>query len=54
MHNWVRVDFVDLNEYMVNTVMQRKYDYIENEAEKNRLALQGKVDFLELFAELEF
>jgi hypothetical protein len=54
MHNWVRVDFVDLNEYMVNTVMQRKYDYIENEAEKNRLALQGKVDFLELFADIEF
>ena len=53
MHNWVRVDFLDLNEYMVDTVMQRQYEDVQNEAEKKRLAMQGKVDFLELYAELE-
>ena len=52
-HNWVRVDFVDLDEYMVDTVMQRQYEDIENEAEKKRPAMQGKVDFLELYPELE-
>ncbi len=53
MHNWVRVDFVDLDEYMVDMVMQRQYKDVQNKAEKKRLAVQGKVDFLELYAELE-
>ncbi len=53
MHNWVRVDFVDLDEYLVDTVMQRRYSYVENEAERNRVAMQGKVDFFELYEELE-
>ena len=53
MHNWVRIEFVNLDVHMVDTVMQRKYDYIENEAEKKRIAMQARVDFLELYAELE-
>ena len=53
MHNWVRIEFVNLDVHMVDTVMQRKYDYIENEAEKKRMAMQARVDFLELYAELE-
>jgi hypothetical protein len=53
MHNWVRVDFVDLDEYLVDTVMQRRYSDVDNEAERNRVAMQGKVDFFELYEELE-
>jgi hypothetical protein len=54
MHNWVRVDFVDLDEYLVDTVMQRRYSDVDNEADRNRVAMQqGKVDFFELYEELE-
>jgi hypothetical protein len=38
---------------MVDTVMQRKYEDVQNEAEKKRMAMQARVDFLELYAELE-
>ena len=54
MHNWVWVDFVDLDKYLVDTVMQRRYSDVDNEAERNRVAMQGKVDFFELYEELEW
>jgi hypothetical protein len=53
MHNWVRIEFVNLDVYMVDTVMQRKYEDVQNEAERKRMAMQARVDFLELYAELE-
>ena len=53
MHNWVRVEFLNLDVYMIDAMLQRKYDYIENEAEKKNLAMQARVDFLELYKEIE-
>ena len=38
---------------MIDAMLQRKYDYIENEAEKKNLAMQARVDFLELDEEIE-